>query len=118
MRPIRNSYPESVPPTILSESTMRSPRRDRSNRKNCERRVVVAALLGYTGGAFLAKVYPHIDQDADHLKKALVDRGRFSRRPVCCPGHPILWIQQLWDEYSFRRRLRFICPATIGPVNL
>lgn len=35
--------------------------------------LVVAALMGHADGSMLAKVYSHIDQKADHLKKALVD---------------------------------------------
>lgn len=35
--------------------------------------LTVAALMGHTDGSMLAKVYSHIDQDTEHLKRALVD---------------------------------------------
>jgi integrase/recombinase XerC len=33
--------------------------------------LTVACLLGHTDGSMLAKVYSHLDQDSDHLKRAL-----------------------------------------------
>lgn len=35
--------------------------------------IIIAALMGHADGSMLAKVYSHVDQDAEHLKKALID---------------------------------------------
>lgn len=35
--------------------------------------LTVAALMGHSDGSMLAKIYSHIDQDTEHLKRALVD---------------------------------------------
>ena len=35
--------------------------------------LTVAELMGHRDGTMLAKVYGHLDRNADHLKKALED---------------------------------------------